>query len=91
MARDTDRKCVSEAVRLSKDWVLSHRHLLSGSTSIITLMRAGRTDGEHLVIRYGTKGQIVTADHNFSGIRNGIITDKRRRVLAIINQGRQAS
>ena len=77
MARDTDRKKISEAVRLSGAWsfrAYCDEHYLT---------KPGES-GEHLIIRYGIKGQIVEADHCFPGVRNGITTDKRGRVLAII-------
>jgi hypothetical protein len=81
MARDTDRKRVSEAVRLSNNrsgW----RIVDNGERHQVL---AERRNPEHtLHIRYGAVGQIVEANNNWSGARNGIVTDKRERVLAII-------
>jgi hypothetical protein len=77
MARDTDRKKISEAVRLSGAWTFR----AYGDEHYLT--KPGESD-ERLVIPYGTKGPIVEADHCFPGVRNGITTRKRKRVLAII-------
>jgi hypothetical protein len=79
--RTTDRQFVSEAVRLSGKWTY-----LSRTPSVI--LGKGPSFDERLVIRYGSVGQIVEADHRFPGVRNGIRTDKRRRVLKII-EGKQ--
>ena len=75
--RDTDRKKISEAVRLSGAWLFQaygDEHYVSRATN----------PSERLVIRYGKAGQIVEAWHNWPGCRNGIITRKGERVLAII-------
>jgi hypothetical protein len=63
MARTIDRQFVSEAVRLSGKWTY-----LSRTPSVI--LGKGPSFDERLVIRYGSVGQIVEADHNFPGIRN---------------------
>ena len=47
-------------------------------------MSRATNPSERLVIRYGKAGQIVEANHNWPSCRNGIITRKRERVLAII-------
>ena len=54
--RDTDRKRVSEAVRLSGAWLFQaygDEHYVSRATN----------PSERLVIRYGKAGQIVEAWH----------------------------
>ena len=43
---------------------------------------------EWLVIDYGRSGQVIRADHCYPGVRNGILTRKRERVLKII-EGRK--
>jgi hypothetical protein len=80
MARDTDRKCVSEAVRLSNGaWSIEHleRHRM-------LLLPRRSNGGEALALRFGSVGQIVEAWHEWPGCRNGIVTRKRERVLKII-------
>ena len=80
MARDTDRKIVSEAVRLSDGaWRIEHV-----DNSRVLLWPRRLNGGEYIEICFGVVGQIVTADHNWPGCRNGIITKKRKNVLAII-------
>lgn len=81
MARDTDRKIISEAVRLSGRWASDW------TGDLLHLTRRPHLQ-ECLVIRYGKAGQIVAADHTWPGIRNGLITHKRERVLAVIRATR---
>jgi hypothetical protein len=82
MARDTDRKKISEAVRRLEAWVTGYPTNALDRDRVYLSRRSNPS--ERLVIRYGVSGQIVTADHCFPGVRNGILTRKRERVLAII-------
>lgn len=91
MARDTDRKQVSEALRLQKLWGVEKRFSFHGQHCVQLV-----TDyDERLVLWYGLKGQLTVAtythwDRDTGSIvsREPITQRKRVRVLHLINQGR---
>ena len=81
MARDTDRKKISEAVRLSKDWFVAE-FVYNG----VKLERGPEYD-EALNVFYGaTSGRITYATYycHSKGIVEPLTAGKRERVLAII-------
>lgn len=89
MARDTDRRMVSEAVRLSSYWsAQSHGRDFPSGTYVIL----ATPYDENLVVNYGSAGQIKAATYTHFAEdghvadRERITQDKRKRVLKLITQ-----
>lgn len=91
MARDTDRKEISEAVRKQSLWTChTHGALTYNGGSYVDLV----TDyDERLYVQYGRAGQVTVAyythwehDTGKTVTSETISQRKRERVLALINQ-----
>jgi hypothetical protein len=91
MARDTDRKQVSEAVRLSSLWRRESfgTTLYNGGSYVVYVTNYD----EALTVWYGPKGFIISAEYrHWDAARPGrawsekIALGKRKRVLELINQ-----
>ena len=87
MARDTDRKQISEAVRLQSLWRVEQRDR--------TGVRLVTDYDERLSVAYGNADQIKFARYTHWDRDTGeiayaelITTGKRKRVLHLIDQGR---
>jgi hypothetical protein len=91
MARDTDRKQVSEAVRLNPLWTRESfgKTLYNGGSYV----QYKTSYDETLTVWYGPKGFITEANYrHWDGAGHRIVaeekikTDKRKRVLVYLNQ-----